>query len=409
MDLAGLVRAMAGYGLDEGEATLYYHLCRLGPSRAASVAEAAGRKRTDAYRLLDRLVEKGFAEKSLERPARYVPRTPEEALEGALQVRRSQTEALETGRAALAAAWPRPVAPPGSQRQRFAVHQGRAQIDSLIQGMVAGARDEILVATSADGLARLDAEALRKLLAQKARDGVLVRVLAKRGRDGHAPLADVPGILVRYTDLPTFYQLVAADAREIACFVAAGKGISGSEESVLWLSSSDVVIAQKSLFDQAWAQAMSSDDLLHDPPRQAHVLRGRWVRTSRLKEMLRGARRSIVLEATAEEATRWARQGVLDLLRERAAAGVQVTLCTPADPGLPGILHVPTPAPRAALVAQADGEQGLLALAGRSDPDQAHDDGEWSIWSTHAEFAAVLAAALGARPGVVRPIPTRQA
>ncbi|HEX2065210.1 MAG TPA: helix-turn-helix domain-containing protein, partial [Candidatus Thermoplasmatota archaeon] len=205
MDLADLLALLQPYGLEEGEAHLYYHLCRLGPSRAAEVAQAAERTRTDAYRLLDRLVERGFAEKSLERPARYLPHPPEEALQRALEARRGQLEQLDAQRAAIAAAWPRlrSVAEPG--RQRFTIHQGRTQVNGLLARMLETAREEVVLATSSDGLARLDAPALRSALQAKAAEGVLVRVLARRGRGGDLPLADLAGVQVRYTDLPTFY------------------------------------------------------------------------------------------------------------------------------------------------------------------------------------------------------------
>src|SRR5687768_13772355 len=102
MDIEALVKTLQRYGLDEGEAVFYYHLCRLGPSRAAAVAESAGRKRTDAYRVLDHLVEKGFAQRTLERPARYIPHAIEEALEKAMAARRGDTDELERQRLVLA-------------------------------------------------------------------------------------------------------------------------------------------------------------------------------------------------------------------------------------------------------------------------------------------------------------------
>ncbi|MEA3203946.1 MAG: HTH-type transcriptional regulator, sugar sensing transcriptional regulator [Thermoplasmata archaeon] len=389
MDLAELVGSLQQYGLDEPEAHLYYHLCRLGPSRAAAVAEGAARKRTDAYRLLDRLVEKGFAEKSLERPARYIPRPPEEALQRALEARRSQLERLDAQRAAIAAAWPRHRSQAEPGRQRFAVHQGRSQINGLLARMLEGAEEEIVLATSSDGLSRLDAAALRAALQAKAKAGVLVRVLAKRGRGGDLPLTDLHGAQVRYADLPTFYQAVLVDAREVALFVNAGKGISGAEETVLWLNSSDVVLAQKALFDQSWALAPARGDLEGDEPRQMQVLRGRWVRGARLKEMVLGARATIAIQAPAGEAARWKRQGIADALAARAAKGVTVRLHVPAGSvQVPGATLVATPDP-GGLVAVVDGARVLLS-PGLGDALAAHDEEEWAVWSTRPGMADLL-------------------
>jgi sugar-specific transcriptional regulator TrmB len=410
MDIGDLLARVQDYGLDEGEVHMYYHLCRLGPSRAAAVAQAASRKRTDTYRLLDRLVEKGFAEKSLERPARYIPRPPEEALQRALEVRRTQIEHLDAERAAIAAAWPRSQAPAEPSRQRFAVHQGRSQINGLLARMIQGAGEEVMLATSSDGLARLDRLALRDALLSKAKAGILVRVLAKRGRGGDLPLSDLEGVQVRYADLPTFYQAVLVDAREIALSVNAGKGISGSEETVLWLNSSDVVLAQKALFDQAWTQALSRDDLGEEgEPRHIQVLRGRWVRGSRLKEMVLGARSSVRVRAPAGEAARWKRQGILDALALRASQGVSVVLhLAPGAPHVPGATVVPTPDDPTGLIAVVDGSQVLLALDVGNTPDAAHDEQEWAVWSTRPGMAELLGPEWGVAPPPVVPSPVRR-
>jgi len=411
MDVADLLRRIQSYGLDAGEAQMYYHLSRLGPSRAAAVAAAAGRRRTDTYRVLDSLVEKGFAEKSLERPARYLPRLPEEALRRAIEARRGQLDALDADRATVAAAWPRPLAPAEPARQRFAVHQGRSQVSGLLARMLQSAQEEIQFATSGDGLSRLDAAALRDALRERAKAGILVRVLAKRGRGGELPLGDLEGVEVRYGDLPTFYQALLVDAREVALFVTAGKGISGSEEAVLWLTSSDVVLAQKALFDQAWQQAFSPADLASgQEPRQVRVLRGRWVRGARLREMVMGARTSVSIRAPAQEVARWGRQGILEALTQCAARGVPVVLrVPPGSARVPGAIVDQDASDIHSLVAVVDGAQALLAL-GLADSQDAHDEGEWSIWSTRPDLLELLGAEW--RPGLplapVRPPRTDQ-
>lgn len=390
MDLKDLLHRVQQYGLDEGEVDLYYHLCRLGPSRAATVAEAAGRKRTDVYRVLDRLVEKGFAEKSLERPARYLPRSIDDALERAMAARHSATEALDAQRSDLARAWPRPLSQAEPARTRFTVHQGSSQVNGLLVRMVESAKEEILLAISRDGLARLDVPALVAAMRSRAEAGVMVRVLAKRARGGDL-LPDIEGVRVRYGDLPTFYQALVVDDREIALFVAAGKGISGPEETVLWLNSSDVVLAQKALFDQAWMQALSNAELGEEVPRQVQVLRGRWVRGARLRDMVQRARTSVVIQAPAPEVAGWAKQGVLEALAHCAARGIQVLLRLPAgSPAVPGAATGPQVGDRRNLVAIVDGCQALLSLGAWEPRDTADPEEEWCVWSTHPDLVAIL-------------------
>ena len=400
MDAADLQRQVQEYGLDEAEASLYYNLSRLGPSRAATLADAAGRKRTDVYRVLDSLVEKGFAEKTLERPALYIPQPLDQALAQALEARREQIAALEARRAQVASMWPRPVSEPAATRSRFTVHQGPAQVQGLLARMIASATEEVVLAASADGLARLDSEALRRDLEARADAGLLVRVLAKRPGAGDHPLARIAGPRLRYADTPSFYQMLAIDDREVALFVVVGKGRpNAGEETVLWLSSADAVLAQKALFDQAWACAIPARHLDKPRPPQLQVLRGRWVRGARLRQMAESARGRLEVTASPAETRRWRPEGISDALERAAARGVDVVVRSAADPGVRGHLLDPAAGDGCNLVAVADGVESLVALgtAGGDEPSE-----EWSLWSTHPDLVAMLGLARP-QPAVVRP------
>lgn len=370
------------------------------------MADAAGRKRTDVYRVLDNLVDKGFAEKTLERPALYVPRPLEEALNRALDLRRAETAALESRQAELAQAWPRSVAEAAPTRSRFTVHQGASQVIGLLQRMIASAREEIVLASSPDGLARLDTDALRRALEVRAREGLLVRLLAKRARSGTHPLAGTEGARVRYADTPSFYQVLAVDDREVAIFVSTGKArAEGSEESVLWLSSPDVVLAQKALFDQTWALGIPARELSAPRPRQIEVLRGRWVRGARLREMAETARSSLEVTASPSETRTWQRDGVAAALSRAINRGVGVVVRSADGAGVPGFVPDPAAVDGCNLVAVADGVESLLSL-GLADGDD--DADEWAIWSTHGDLVSLLRLARGGLDPV-RPAPTADA
>lgn len=392
MDETDLVRRLQDYGVDETEATLYYNLSRLGPSRAATVADAAGHKRTDVYRVLDGLVEKGFAEKTLERPALYVPRPLDEALERSLAARRAQTAILERQRAELSGAWPRPVSEAAASRSRLTVHQGPAQVLGVLQRLIASAREEIVLAASPDGLARLDTQALRRALEARAAEGLLVRVLARKPRAGEHPLASLEGARLRYAEMPSFYQMLAIDDREVALFVVTGKGSAetAADETVLRLSSPDAVLAQKALFDQAWTFGLPAHEVARPRPRQVQVLRGRWVRAARLREMAETARTSLDITVAPTEARRWAADGVAQALERAVDRGVEVVVRSAAPPGVPG--HVPDPAAGDGcnLVAISDDAECLMSL-GLADGDGPSE--EWSLWSTHGDLVRLVARA----------------
>ncbi|MHB8633657.1 MAG: helix-turn-helix domain-containing protein [Thermoplasmatota archaeon] len=388
MELGDLTRRMAAFGLEEAEAELYYHLCRLGGGRAAAISEAAGHQRSESYRILDRLVEKGFAQRSMERPARYSACPPEEALRRAVESRRSEAEVLARSSAELAALWPRPLQAEPESKHRYAVHQGEAQIAGLLGRMLASAKEEILFATSASGLAHLQAAQVQAALLERAREGVVVRMLVKR-RDGDAPLFPaIAGVSVRYADLPAFYQAVLVDAREIAFLIHSERGSAGA--TGLWLNASELVLAQKAYFDAAWNSALAPSDLDAGGAQQVQLIRGRWLRNARLKKIIAGARTSVVIQAPAEEVRSWPSQGLSDLLARRAQAGLLVVVYSPAGtPVVPGATMVSSPVSRA-LVALVDGSEALMALDASQDPGGSQREHEWALWSTHPGFLELL-------------------
>lgn len=394
-----LVRRLEYYGVPAAEGRLYFHLCRLGRARAAELAKEADVPRTDAYRLLDNLVERGYVEKTLERPARFVPVPVEEVLERALGRQRRALDALEEERAALARAWPRGEEAETPDR-RIAIHQGRAQIQGLLERIVSSAREGLTIAGTMRGLAGLDLERLLERLRERHAAGVRIHVLTR------VDLADAGLVqrlaevaVVRHLELGEYHEMVIADTNQIALFVGGtrGRDPDGGKETLLSLTAPPFVMAQKALVDAAWNRGVDLADRLRelrhgDLAERVELLRGRWMRTERLKQMLyRNDRLDIV--APAGEVRRWERSGVLRVLRRRAQQGCRVRVLTDAgvDLGPVPVLRV-AHAPR---LLATDGENELLVVEGCDDDDGPTKETEWSLWTSIR--ASVASAAAGLR------------
>jgi sugar-specific transcriptional regulator TrmB len=88
-------RRLVELGLTGYEASAYVALTRRGHATASEAASIAELPRQRIYDVLDGLVAKGFATVKPGRPARYTAASPEEALWGALERRRSAVSQLE--------------------------------------------------------------------------------------------------------------------------------------------------------------------------------------------------------------------------------------------------------------------------------------------------------------------------
>ncbi len=407
MEIHALIARMAPYGLDEGEATVYYHLSRLGGARAADVAHAAKRKRPDTYRLLDALVRKGFAQKTLERPTRFLALPIDQALQRWLAARREAADALAEQADELVAAWPRAHADPGPGNQRFTVYQGREQVLGLIRRMLASASEEVMLVASPGGLGSLGLAAFFESVDGAAGAQVHIRVLTKADSSRSESFASLRGVAdIRHAELPSYHEMIIVDTQQIALFVSSGRKVStqGEIQTVLWLNTPDFVMAQKALFDEVWATSLSVDEAEAAEregrlPIETRLLRGRWQRLDRMRRMAGQAKRDLHIHAPAEEVARWAKSGFTRALAAQAKRGVQVAVWTEAPVSMPGVITHPAPRP-ASMVCIADDAQCLTVSGACEEPTALAYDGEWGVWSTHPD--AVAAARTGLATLAVR-------
>ncbi len=401
LDVRALVAELRGFGLDEAEAFVYYHLSRLGGARAADIAAAAKRKRPDTYRILDSLVAKGFAEKTLERPTRFIPIAIEQALQGVLDVRAARMEELAAKRGDLAQKWPKPTAVAGPSSQRFTVFQGREQVHGLLARMLEEADEDVSIVASPGGLARLG---LRAMLADwdgRSARSVRTRILTKP--EGHDDIeAFLDNAEVRYLELSSFHQMIIVDAKQIALFVSGGQKLSttGEEETVLWLNSPDFVLGQKALFDEVWATGLAHTEreAAHAEsrrPRECKLLRGRWQRIDRMRSMIGRAQATISIIAPAEEVERWTSGPVQRLLAQALKRGIKINAWSDGDPPVPAVTMATPPD---VMIVIVDGAEVLQVYGAREEPGAVAFDGEWAFWSTHED------AVIDARSRMVAPI-----
>jgi CheY-like chemotaxis protein/predicted transcriptional regulator len=89
---------LSEYGLTEVQAKVYYHLLTLGETSSAKVAKQLDVHRSEVYRVLRELAEKGLVtEHKGKRPTLFTPTPPEEALDILLQQQAKTLQRLREG------------------------------------------------------------------------------------------------------------------------------------------------------------------------------------------------------------------------------------------------------------------------------------------------------------------------
>jgi CheY-like chemotaxis protein/predicted transcriptional regulator len=99
-----MLEQLPEYGLTEVQAKVYYHLLTLGQTSSTKVAKELGVHRSEVYRVLRELAEKGLVtEHKDKRPTLFTPTPPEEALAILLQQQAKTLQRLKEGTPRLVA------------------------------------------------------------------------------------------------------------------------------------------------------------------------------------------------------------------------------------------------------------------------------------------------------------------
>jgi sugar-specific transcriptional regulator TrmB len=382
-----LVDRLTEFEIDERQAHVFFHLSRLGPSTASEVAEATEVSRTEIYRVMQDLESLGFVETTLERPRKFVPNPIEQVLGQRLEVKRQEVDELEEVSETLADRWPRTEEKGQARKQRFSVHQGRSQVQGLLDRMIENASEEVLLLAPSRGLSRLDNMGVLDDLVEQAEDDVDLRALTEI--DEPSEPVDVLGEAgqVRHVDLPGYAQLVVVDRDEIALFVTLDPLVStqGTGETVLWLNARDFILSQKGLFDTLWSMGIRREERLDalendSPAERVEVIRGRWTQFGRMKEMLHRAENEVRLMAPDVDLERWTEGHHADALDRAREQVDEVTILGPdAVEGNPE-----------ATVLEVDGEEALFATGVEREPDSSTFRDEWGVRVTTEEGVALL-------------------
>jgi sugar-specific transcriptional regulator TrmB len=394
-----LVDRLTRFGLDERQAHVYFHLSRLGPSTASELAEATEVSRTEIYRVMDDLESLGFVETTLERPRKFVPEPVETVLDERIEERKREIDQLEETSQTLVDQWPRARQRDEARKERFSVHQGRSQVRGVLERMVDNADEEVLVLAPLRGLARLNGMGVLSAIDEATENGVSLRTLTEVEEPNEHIDAVREAGKVRHLDLPGYAQLVVVDKDEVALFVSLDPLVStqGTGETVLWLNARDFILAQKALFDTLWSMGIAADERLDavesdEPAERVEVIRGRWMRFERMKEMLHRAEERVRLMAPEIDLERWLtgrNQPALDRARQTVDE-VQIVDPSQAD-GSAAFPH--------ATVLEIDGSEVLFAMGVQRKPASQVFEGEWAVRLTTDDGVAHFSALFDRQTG----------
>ncbi|MHB8605544.1 MAG: TrmB family transcriptional regulator [Thermoplasmatota archaeon] len=251
---------MTVLGLNRDEAAVYVHLSMMGPSKASDVAAATKLHRTETYRTLQTLVQRGFAYATLSRPARFEAAPPERLFQDLLAAEQSRSDRIQRAQVVIAAslATLRQQPTRDVSRNTFKILQGRREIYGVLERMIRGAERTLRAISTHEGtVAMAEMGGLTEIAQQRALDGLKVQSILRTTpemRGKLMPLFAADTIELRNFETDRIVRYVIADEKELLMWVVSDPSprLTSEEDVAIWTNAPDFVGTQNVLFELAW-------------------------------------------------------------------------------------------------------------------------------------------------------------
>jgi predicted DNA-binding transcriptional regulator len=270
MKVQDVIDRLVALGLDDTDASVYVHLSMLGASKASDIASALKLPRTEAYRSLQTLSERGFATASLSRPIRFTASPPEKLFEELSSAQRSRVERLDKARTEVLPALLTLRSEPHRDlsKNAFRIVQGRPSIYGTLERMFRDADETLdIISTHPAAVAMGELSGTWGLAQERSKEGVVIRTIlmttpAVREKIRRTPWD--PTAKFRHLSTSKMMRYIILDGRELLMWVVSDPSnrITSEGDVAVWTDAHDFVDTQAALFESIWADAVELDQVV---------------------------------------------------------------------------------------------------------------------------------------------------
>ncbi|MBS7615268.1 TrmB family transcriptional regulator [Candidatus Bathyarchaeota archaeon] len=146
------------FGLSKNEAKVYIYLAKFGDQKAHNISRSLSLHRTETYKILRRLEEKGLAVRLLEKPIKFAAVPVDKALTTLIQEKKERVMRLEGEKQKILESWSVFSVPTRESEfcdEFIQVLKGRNQIHIKVNEIIENAKDEVLIAASDETLLQM--------------------------------------------------------------------------------------------------------------------------------------------------------------------------------------------------------------------------------------------------------------
>jgi len=147
-DFKRICKSLINFGLSKNEARVFIYLAKYGEQKAHRISRALSLHRTETYKILKRLEEKGLAYRILDKPIKFAVIPISKALENLVQEEKQRIQLLEEEKKKIVESWNSllvPVRNPEALGEFIQVLKGKNQIYIKAGEVMENAEENILM------------------------------------------------------------------------------------------------------------------------------------------------------------------------------------------------------------------------------------------------------------------------
>ena len=246
------------FGIPSNQSKVYIYLGKYGSKTAPEVCRALGLPRTETYRLLATLQNKGVISATYQHPIKFSSLPLEKAIKLMIDMEKDRVKKLEAKKDEISKVWnsiPTFHKEPDVQKDdKFQILQGENQIFGKINDMIINTKREFLIiGNEKEFLKFYHANFLEPL----DKSDIKLKVLANFPERIHYVFEVIDRTKVK--EIPRTVNchccFVIKDSEEVIIFLRNSK--SGKNTTAFWTNSQAMIYSKKLLFNLLWSKSKS--------------------------------------------------------------------------------------------------------------------------------------------------------
>jgi sugar-specific transcriptional regulator TrmB len=239
------------FGLSKNEAKVYVYLAKFGEQKAHKVSRSLSLHRTETYKILRRLEEKGLVIRILEKPIKFAAVPVDKALENLIQEKKQRVMRLEEVKQKILGSWnvfSFTTKDSETYDEFIQVLKGRNQIHIKVNEIIGDSKDEVLIAASDENLLQMFYSGALDDLAEKASKAEIRLITDSSLRSSYIVkklrLGEDKFFCVDFKGLPSF--IISQD--HLLLFLNSEGSNGKNSKRALWTNQKDIINVLKASF-----------------------------------------------------------------------------------------------------------------------------------------------------------------